>query len=525
MFNLLDCTMRDGGYYNDWDFSDEFLDSYLTTLSTLEVPYIELGFRFLREKGHSGPWAYTPERLVESARLATNAKLGVMVNASEFLSANSEVMTRIFPKNSKLDFVRIACHFEEVDKASDLISFLKDRELKVGLNLMQAPQRSDQELEQFAMTAKKFKVDFLYLADSLGGATPDSTGHQFRVIAALVDSPLGIHAHDNKGLALENSIAALESGASFVDGTLMGMGRGAGNAKTEDLLLDDRLNGQAALPTQQLVGLTKFLEDHMLPLHQEGKWGPNLPYRLAASWNVHPTFVQEMITDGRSQATIIRHLAEIRGSDSHRFRREKIFPSLNQRSRPRVSSALEQYVGKSFLIVGGGTHAQSRRKILEDFCLDVGAIPVLLNDAWADTELESLRVSADENKIRGLAERVWRNCTHAIASSDVTKLDDESFSLIPRTVSAGQLGFEEGLALVPNQLSLSYALAIMARLTPDKIYLAGIEGYGDSDSRNAAIIESLVLHQITSPNVQLISISPTKMPIAYQSPVWNGISS
>ena len=142
---------------------------------------------------------------------------------------------------------------------------------------------------------------------------------------------------------------------------------------------------------RDLMDINDIIQNKRSELEQ----GPNLPYRLAASWNVHPTFVQEMITDGRSQDTIIRHLAEIRGDDSNRFRREKIFPSLNQRSRPRVSSVLERYVGKSFLIVGGGNHADSRRNILEDFCFDVGAIPVLLNDAWEDTQLKSLRLSAD----------------------------------------------------------------------------------------------------------------------------------
>ena len=86
--NLLDCTLRDGGYYNNWDFPKELIEEYLSSLSQSGIEFIELGFRSLNAKNYMGPCAYTKDTFINSLKIPKELKIGIMINASEIISNN-----------------------------------------------------------------------------------------------------------------------------------------------------------------------------------------------------------------------------------------------------------------------------------------------------------------------------------------------------------------------------------------------------------------------------------------------------
>ena len=85
-FKILDCTLRDGGYYNNWNFSNEVVNDYLAVMSTIGVDYVELGFRSFQIQDFKGPTWYTTESYLKSLSIPNNLVLGVMVNAAELIS-------------------------------------------------------------------------------------------------------------------------------------------------------------------------------------------------------------------------------------------------------------------------------------------------------------------------------------------------------------------------------------------------------------------------------------------------------
>ena len=115
---VIDCTLRDGGYYNNWDFSKKLIQNYLTEISKTNINYIELGFRFLKKNYPMGLTAYTSDNLINSLNIPKNLNIGVMINTSELKKNNSRPLynlKKLFPKiNKKIKFVRFACHFSEV---------------------------------------------------------------------------------------------------------------------------------------------------------------------------------------------------------------------------------------------------------------------------------------------------------------------------------------------------------------------------------------------------------------------------
>ena len=84
---ILDCTLRDGGYYNNWDFSRELIEDYLQAMSAAKIEYVELGFRFLKKDIYLGPCAYTTSSFLETLKIPKKIKIGIMINAKDILSS------------------------------------------------------------------------------------------------------------------------------------------------------------------------------------------------------------------------------------------------------------------------------------------------------------------------------------------------------------------------------------------------------------------------------------------------------
>ncbi|EEZ3328863.1 hypothetical protein D1O90_005038, partial [Escherichia coli] len=233
---LLDCTLRDGGYYNSWNFETGLINEYLQAMAALGVHYVELGLRSLRNEGFRGPCAFTTEDFVNQLDIPAGLTAGVMVNASELLAKNTNLQTvleRLFPVDaaaSRIKLVRIACHVHEFAAALPASSWLSERGYMVGFNLMQVSDRSQSDIEALAKEASQWPLDVLYFADSLGSMSPAQCAQIIGWLRNHWKGPLGIHTHDNMGMALQNSLRALEEGVTWLDATVTGMGRGPGNA-------------------------------------------------------------------------------------------------------------------------------------------------------------------------------------------------------------------------------------------------------------------------------------------------------
>ena len=161
-----------------------------------------------------------------------------MVNASDliFNGKLNKDYKKLFPKKSKIRFVRIACHEFEIFKIKEVISFLKKQNYEIFVNLMQISEIKKKNLIKILKFLSKTPTDIFYIADSLGSLLPKNTKKLIELIRKFWSKDLGVHAHDNLGFALKNSNIATQAGANWVDSTVLGMGRGPGNTKTEEIL-------------------------------------------------------------------------------------------------------------------------------------------------------------------------------------------------------------------------------------------------------------------------------------------------
>lgn len=521
---VLDCTLRDGGYYNDWDFSPELVESYLSAMKAAKVDVVELGFRFFDPKGFNGPFAFTTDEFVDTLVLPESVKIGVMINGSDLRQdvGRQAVLERLFPRHAdetRVKLVRIACHYSDLEEAFAAVDWLQGRGYQIGLNLMQIADRSDSEIDRLGSMASQSAVEVLYFADSMGSMTPDDTERVVRQIRQRWTGALGIHTHDNMGMALSNTLRAYECGVSWFDATVTGMGRGPGNARTEELMIEVEERFKRNV---NLIPLVRLVRDHFGPMKAEYGWGTNLYYYLAGKRGIHPTFVQEMLNDTRYDSedilAVLDHLRESGGGtfsvaalESGR-RTENNMP---YEGGWRPADCLE---GRDVLIVGSGPGAMKHRAALESYICKARPVVLALNaEATIDEDLIDFRVASHPIRLMADAEEHVAQSTPLIApqsrlSDDLRdRLSGKSLCDFEMMVEDGRFEFHETRCVVPSALVLTYVLAIMASGKPDKVMMAGFDGYPRGDDRNDEVEAILRLFGASSDvGRRIYSMTPTR---------------
>lgn len=333
---VVDCTLRDGGYHNNWEFETPLVEEYLAVCLQLGIDVVELGYVRLTADGF-GPYGQLPEGLNSDLRAALpvnhRLRFAAMLDAADLAclpagDVGRRLTEKLAPGAIPLDMMRIAVRYDQTAAAVEAVAAVRDAGFQVCLNLMQIDLASTDEVVQCLAAVRDMgPLEALYLADSLGSLTPARTASLVNVFRTGQATPVGIHAHDNKGFALLNTQAALDAGALWVDGTVHGMGRGAGNTRTEQLLA---LLGSDPDILQPLLDL---IVRHFHPLMDKYRWGASGLYVLAGLRRVHPTYVQRIEQSaGLGPEEKLRTLAFLSGSAAHRFTADALDEAL-ERSR------------------------------------------------------------------------------------------------------------------------------------------------------------------------------------------------
>jgi 4-hydroxy 2-oxovalerate aldolase len=283
---VLDCTIRDGGLVNNSQFTDEFVRAVYQALVDAGVDYMEIGYkgdRKIYSPSEYGCWKHCQEEDIR--RIVGENKTGIKLSAMAD-AERTNYHEDFLPKDkSILDMIRVATYIHQVPTALDMIKAAHDKGYETTLNLMSVSAVHDHELDEALEILSKSEVDVLYIVDSFGALYSEEIQEltrKFMKFAGASGKKVGIHTHNNQQLAYANTIEALILGASFLDSTIAGLGRGAGNCATELLL------GFLKNPKFHLRPVLKCIQDHILPLRKEIFWGYDIPLLITGQMNIHP---------------------------------------------------------------------------------------------------------------------------------------------------------------------------------------------------------------------------------------------
>ncbi len=283
---LLDCTIRDGGLMNNHLFDDETVKAVYSACVDAGIDYMELGYinskRIFAPAEH-GAWKFCTEddirRIV--AENDTPLKLSAMADAEK-----SDYHEDILPcDQSVLDMIRVATYAHQIPLALDMIKDAHDKGYETTVNVMAISTVIEKELDEALELLANSEVGTIYVVDSFGAFYSEQIHllvEKYLKYAESRGKRVGMHAHNNQQLAFANTIEAIIKGANILDGSMAGLGRGAGNCPIELLV------GFLHNPKLRLRPILQCIQQYIEPLRQKLMWGFDTPYMMTGILNQHP---------------------------------------------------------------------------------------------------------------------------------------------------------------------------------------------------------------------------------------------
>lgn len=282
---VLDCTIRDGGLANDSHFPLETVRAVYKACCDAGIDYVELGYRNSKEMfdpEEFGPWRFCDEK---DLRAATDGIRNDGTKISFMMDAHKSDPNDIVPcDESVADTIRIATYVKDIDKAIRVENAAHERGYETTINVMAISTESDWELDPaLEQVEKETHVVACYVVDSFGALYSEQVHYLVEKYQRILPSrEVGVHMHNNQQLAFANTIEGIIKNANFVDGTIYGLGRAAGNCPLELLL------GFLKNPKFNLRPVLDCVAGTIKPLESQLDWGYMVPYMITGSLNQHP---------------------------------------------------------------------------------------------------------------------------------------------------------------------------------------------------------------------------------------------
>lgn len=521
---ILDCTLRDGGYYNNWDFDFGYAKELIVSLNRAGVDMIELGYKSLGGNDFYGLFKYCNEELLDFVREYSQAEYAFMIDAKEFLLADGTIdlhnLNRVVrPRpNSIFSWVRIASHNAAIDSAPALIAYFQEKGYQVCFNLMGGSLISEAQLLHALKLVARAQADVFYLADSFGSFYPAEVKEKIAFIRTHFPGQIGVHLHDNQGLAYANALAAIEAGADIVDATVCGMGRGAGNLLLEQFMLGYKEKYQVddIRPNELLPVINQYFQ----PLKDHYKWGFNYVYMFSGLYDIHQSYCQSLSSSDRySISQVSEILGQIPPANRSLFNRSIMEEAIKHVLKDNKLTSEEYELPKyeiqpveRVLIVANGPSLRTHRDSLTVFHANEELNLIECNDTEVFEHVPQRKVII-LNKLKLNKYLAARRETHPELITGETSVPEnlpgrnfvfhqpfelEAFSVSEQTVK------------IPDYDVGMYAIAIALMSGAESIYLAGFDGFTDpakNEAMEAFFAEvSAFCHKY---KIKFLSITPT----------------
>lgn len=284
---VVDATIRDGGLCNNFRFDDKFIKDLYQANVKAGVDYMEFGYKASKEifnEDDFGKWKFCNDSDIRKivGDNKTGLKIAVMADVGR-----TDFQQDIIPKkDSPIDLVRIATYINTIPAAVEMIENCAKKGYETTINIMAVSKANTDDIKTALDILGQSPVNAFYIVDSYGALYPEQSRKLANLYFEYADKygkSVGIHAHNNQQLAFANTIEAMTQGVSYLDATVDGMGRGAGNCALELLL------GFLKNPKYKVAPILKIIEEHTEKLKAEGvKWGYDIPYMLTGQLNTHP---------------------------------------------------------------------------------------------------------------------------------------------------------------------------------------------------------------------------------------------
>lgn len=459
--HILDCTLRDGGYYTNWDFDSKTVDTYIHAMNKLPIDYLEVGYRSVPTKDYMGKFGYTPVSVLRYLRDTCVKKLVVMINEKNVKLEDIDILLK--PITDFADMIRIAIDPKNFDRAVLLAKAVKAMGFEVGFNCMYMSKWAN-EYPDFLQKLCVLNgwCDLFCMVDSFGGVTPDDITQIYKMVRENTTVPIGFHGHNNLQLGLINTITSMKLGVDYVDATIMGMGRGAGNLNMELLLT--YLNSHNEMKVD--FNILGDVISAFTPLIEKYQWGTNLPYMLSGANNIPQKEVMDWVTNRiYSFNSIVRALENRKN---------------NTKDNAKYNVIDKKNLYKNVLVIGGGNSVIAHLDAIKEFIKKQEKIILVFATARHAAAFADMK----EVKYYCLVGNEGRRLTATVGADNFHGVC--ILPPYPRTMGTEVPEYAEMHTLELGSIDFTseykdsvttVALQTAIHLTSENIYLVGYDGY------------------------------------------------
>lgn len=475
MIKVLDCTLRDGGYINDWNFKINNINMICDKLYSSKVDYIELGYIDENCKEDLNNTKFNSFDAIKRLNLKSKNNL-CMIDYGKFAIDN-------VPKKNDTNLfgIRVAFSKKNMIDAIEYCRSLKEKGYNVFVQPMVTSSYTKKELEILLAEVNKLNPYAIYIVDSFGSMNEKDVVALLKKYDKTLNSniKIGFHSHNNLQLAYSNSLTFIKNHKErevIIDSSVYGIGRGAGNLATE--LIVSYLNNNYA-KNYKTEFLLEIVDNYLLDLKKEKNWGYCLEYYLSAIHNCHPNyskFLAEMHTTTIYDMENI--LNKISDDKKLRFDKEYLIELYTSYMNKKINdnNSYEKLskilFNKKVLLLGSGTSLKKEQAKLEKKIINNDTVIISVNNINQLFECDFTFIS---NK-RRFSQLKLQKLKNIICTSNIEDYPKESivFDYINNLATE----YEN------SDNSLLILLNILIKADIKEVSLAGFDGFSVSNEQN-----------------------------------------
>ena len=485
---LLDCTLRDGGYVNDWEFGAGSIKSIFSRLDCAGVDAIEIGFLDDRRQYDANRSIYPDTKSVEpifNNMQKPNALVCAMIDYGTCKIEN------IAPAcESHIDAIRVIFKKHLQDDALAFIKQIKEKGYKVYVNPVSVTTFNDEEMKCLAKKINEIEPYAVTIVDTYGLMHADKVLHYCDILDENLNKNiiLGYHAHNNFQLAYSNTIAVMEHVKNrdlSIDGTLFGMGKSAGNACTElvAMYMNERFEKQ-----YDINQLQEAIDVDITKEFAKKQWGYRPMFYISALNECHPNYVTQLLDKKTLSVKQINEiLCRLPKKDDKNLLYDKAlceklyqeYQNVETDDTAIISELQNKFKNKTVLLIGPGKSIIDNKCNIDNFITEKAPVTISVNFLNGEFKIDYVfmgnakRYSQFFSRIYAQSKDVKLICTSNIA---------EAKEKIDYKVNFASLTYKENDAIYDNPLVL--LLNLLVKLNVTDVALAGFDGYAGEVAEN-----------------------------------------
>lgn len=381
---VLDCTLRDGGYVNNWDFGRENILSIIDKLSQSNIDMIECGFISQTKKLDEDKSIFdSVEDMEKCLPKDKSCVYAAMINYGEY---NIDDLPDY--AGGLLKTLRIAFHQEEMKDAVEYCKKIKQKGYNVFVQPMVTLNYSKEEILWLVNETNSFMPHAVYIVDSFGTMNKTQLLGIYSLFEENLDKniAIGFHSHNNMQLSFSNAQELMDIQSShdiIIDSSVYGMGRGAGNLCTELITkyVNDNYGGN-----YDLIPILEIIDEQLMPVFLKTPWGYSVPFYVASINNCHPNYasflLERQTLSVKDIHKILRQIADDKRVNYDKNYIRKLYESYQSKhidDADTVAELKKGFAGKKVVVIAPGRSIIEEKKKLIDFCSQNSPVIISVN--------------------------------------------------------------------------------------------------------------------------------------------------